>query len=200
MSSLTAPLQCGVPNVSTREAVTALLVNWRNGDKAALDRLLPIVYEELRRMARARLKGERADHVLQTTALVHEAYLRLVDLDRMTIHSRAHFFALAARLMREILVDAARKRLADKRGGGATIVGLDHVSPAAPSANVDVLALDEALEQLAAVDERLCRVVELRFFAGLSIEEAAEALGISTATVERDWTVAKAWLYQRLRV
>src|SRR5436305_362654 len=131
--------------VTTGKAVTELLLEWRNGDKAALDRLLPLVYDELRRVARARLKAERSGHVLQTTALVHEAYLRLVDLDRMTVQSRTHFFALAARLMREVLVDAARKRLADKRGGGVTIVGLDDVSPAAPSSNVDVLALDEAL-------------------------------------------------------
>ena len=188
--------------MSTREAVTALLIDWRKGDKAALDRLLPLVYEELRRVARARLKGERGEHVLQTTALVHEAYIRLVDLDRMTIQSRTHFFAIAARLMREILVDAARRRLADKRGGGVTIVGLDDVSPpAAPASKVvDVLALDEALEQLAAMDERLCRVVELRFFAGLSIDEAADAVEVSTATVERDWAAAKAWLYQRLKV
>jgi len=186
--------------VSTRGPVTELLLEWRHGDKAALDRLLPLVYEELRRVARARLKGERGGHILQTTALVHEAYLRLVDLDRMTVQGRTHFFALAARLMREVLVDAARKRRADKRGGDVTIVGLDLASPATPAKSVDVLALDEALGQLAAVDERLCRVVELRFFAGLSIDEAAEALEVSTATVERDWTVAKAWLYQRLKV
>ena len=180
--------------------MTELLLEWRHGDKAALDRLLPLVYDELRRVARARLKTERGGHMLQTTALVHEAYLRLVDLDRMTVQGRTHFFALAARLMREVLVDAARKRRADKRGGGVTIVGLDRASPATPAQSVDVLALDEALGQLAVVDERLCRVVELRYFAGLNIDEAAEALGVSTATVERDWTVAKAWLYQRLKV
>jgi len=185
--------------VSTRGPVTALLLEWRQGDKAALDRLLPVVYHELRRVARARLKAERGGHVLQTTALVHEAYLRLVDLDRMTIQSRTHFFALAARLMREILVDTARRKRAEKRGGDVTIVGLEGISPAVPAQSLDVLALDEALEQLAAKDERLCRVVELRYFAGLSIDETAEALEVSTATVERDWTLAKAWLYQRLK-
>jgi len=181
------------------EAVTELLLNWRNGDKGALDRLVPLVYDELRRVARARLKAERA-HSVQTTALVHEAYIRLVDLDRMTIHSRTHFFAVAARLMREILVDHARRRLAGKRGGDVTIVALDEVSPAAKTSTVDLLALDEALDQLTMVDGRLCRVVELRFFAGLNIGETAEALDVSTATVERDWAVAKAWLHARLSV
>ena len=180
-----------------REAVTALLLEWRQGDKGALDRLVPLVYEELRRVARARLKAERG-HSLQTTALVHEAYFRLVDLDRMTFNSRTHFFAVAARLMRQILVDHARKRLAGKRGGGLTIVGLDEVSPAAKTTEVDVLALDEALDQLTSIDARLCHVVELRFFAGLNIDETAEALDVSTATVERDWVTAKAWLFQRL--
>ena len=180
-----------------REAVTALLLEWRQGDKGALDRLVPLVYEELRRVARARLKAERG-HSLQTTALVHEAYFRLVDLDRMTFNSRTHFFAVAARLMRQILVDHARKRLAGKRGGGVTIVGLDEVSPAAKTTGVDVLALDEALDQLTSIDARLCHVVELRFFAGLNIDETAEALDVSTATVERDWVTAKAWLFQRL--
>jgi RNA polymerase sigma factor (TIGR02999 family) len=183
----------------SREAVTALLLSWRQGDKAALDRLIPLVYDELRRVARARLKDERANHVLQTTALVHETYVRLIDLDRMTIQNRAHFFALAARLMRQVLVDYARRAQADKRGGGVTIVALDDAGPvAAKMADVDVLALDEALEQLAAVDERLCRVVELKFFAGLNIDETAEALEVSAATVERDWSFARAWLYQRL--
>jgi RNA polymerase sigma factor (TIGR02999 family) len=180
-----------------REAVTALLLKWHEGDKAALDRLVPLVYDELRRVARGRLKAERGQS-LRTTALVHEAYLRLVDLDRLTIHSRTHFFAVAARLMRQILVDHARKRLAGKRGGGVTIVGLDGVSPASEPRAVDVLALDEALDQLTLVDPRLCRVVELKFFAGLNIDETAEALDVSPVTVERDWVVAKAWLFQRL--
>jgi len=180
--------------------VTNLLVEWRRGDEAALARLIPIVYEELRRVASARLRSEGTDHTLQTTALVHEAYLRLVGLDRMTLQNRTHFFAMTARLMREILVDHARRRNALKRGGGVTItiLALDDVAAAPEGGLVDVLALDEALTDLGALDERLSRVVELRFFAGLSIAEAADALDVSSATVERDWTVAKAWLRQRL--
>jgi RNA polymerase sigma factor (TIGR02999 family) len=177
--------------------VTNLLLDWRRGDETALARLVPMVYPELRRVARARLRAERDDHTLQTTALVHEAYLRLVDLDRMTLNSRTHFFAVAARLMREILVDHARKKNARKRGGGATLMSLTEAMPVA-AAGVDVLALDEALSQLTSFEARLGRVVELRFFAGLSIAETAEVLDVSPATIERDWTVAKAWLHQRL--
>ncbi|MFN2445554.1 MAG: sigma-70 family RNA polymerase sigma factor [Vicinamibacterales bacterium] len=180
--------------------VTRLLAQWRGGDRAALEQLVPLVYQELRRVARARLRGEGVDHTLQTTALVHEAYLRLANLNRMTLSDRGHFFAMAARLMREILVDHARRRNAAKRGGGATKVDLDHdhVAHDLTTPLVDVLGLDEALTALALFDERLGRVVELRFFAGLSIAETAAALGVSPATVERDWTVAKAWLHQRL--
>ncbi len=178
--------------------VTNLLVEWRRGDEGALARLIPIVYGELRRVASARLRNEASDHTLQTTALVHEAYLRLVGLDRLTLHNRTHFFAMAARLMREILVDHARRKHALKRGGGVTVLGLDDVAAGGETAIVDVLALDEALTDLASFDQRVGRVVELRFFAGLSIAETAEALDISAATVERDWTIAKAWLLQRL--
>jgi RNA polymerase sigma factor (TIGR02999 family) len=178
--------------------VTNLLVEWRHGDDAALARLIPIVYGELRRVASARLRHEDAAHTLQTTALVHEAYLRLVGLERMSIQNRTHFFAMAARLMREILVDHARRKNAVKRGSGATMLQLDDLAAGAESAIVDVIAIDEALDELASLDQRLCRVVELRFFAGLSIAEAADALGVSSATVERDWTVAKAWLLQHL--
>ena len=178
--------------------VTQLLANWRGGDKDALARLIPIVYQELRRVARAHLRREGSDHTLQTTALVHEAYLRLVGLNRMTLENRTHFFAMAARLMREILVDHARRKNAVKRGGGITVVGLEDVAASGQDAIVDVLALDRALTDLGALDERLSRVVELRFFAGLSIADTSEALGVSSATVERDWTVAKAWLLQRL--
>ena len=180
-----------------RETVTALLLRWRQGDNTALDQLLPLVYDELRRVARAHLRAER-NPSLQPTALVNELYLRLVKNDSMIIHDRAHFFAIAGRVMRQVLVDHARQRLADKRGGGVTFISLETMmEPARPPA-VDVLVIDEALDQLTSVDARLCRVVELRFFAGLTIDETAEALEVSTATVERDWAMAKAWLFQRL--
>jgi RNA polymerase sigma factor (TIGR02999 family) len=178
--------------------VTGLLLSWRQGDAAALDRLVPLVYDELRRVARRHLRGERPGHALQATALVHEVYLRLVDVDRMTLTSRSHFFGLAASLMRQILVDHARRQRADKRGGGVTMLSLDEVSPAAQATSVDVLALDEALDALSSIDGRQCRVVELRFFTGLNIDEAADALGISPATVEREWALAKVWLFRRL--
>ena len=178
--------------------VTELLLSWRQGDSAALDRLVPLVYDELRRVASRRLRGESPGHALQATALVHEVYLRLVDLDRMTLTSRAHFFGVAATLMRQIVVDYARRRRADKRGGGVTVIGLEEALPPAWTSSVDVMALDEALDALAAIDDRQCRVVELRFFAGLTIDEAATALGISPATVEREWALARAWLYRQL--
>ena len=178
--------------------ITELLLSWRQGDAAALDRLIPVVYDELRRVARRRLRGESPGHALQSTALVHEVYLRLVDVDRMTLQNRTHFFALAATLMRQILVDHARRQHADKRGGRATMVSLDGVSPIAQPSSVDMLALDQALSALSSIDDRQCRVVELRFFAGLTIDEAATALGTSPATVEREWVLAKAWLFRRL--
>jgi RNA polymerase sigma factor (TIGR02999 family) len=178
--------------------VTGLLLSWCQGDAAALERLLPLVYDELRRVARRHLQRESPGHALQATALVHEVYLRLVDVDRLTLTSRTHFYAVAARLMRQILVDHARRQQADKRGGGSTMLSLDEVSPVAQPASVDVLALDQALEALSSIDSRQCQVVELRFFAGLNIDETADALGISPATVEREWAVAKAWLFRRL--
>jgi RNA polymerase sigma factor (TIGR02999 family) len=177
--------------------VTGLLQQWQAGDAEALSRLLPLVYDELRRVARASLRHEQPGHTLQATALVHEAYLRLT-LGHSTPQNRTHFFAIAARLMRQILVDHARKKQAKKRGGGATLMTRDDATPAAGVALVDVLALDAALDELSALDARLSQVVELKFFAGLSIDETAQALKVSTATVERDWTVAKAWLHQRL--
>jgi RNA polymerase sigma factor (TIGR02999 family) len=191
------PLAGAMAHDPAEQNLTNLLVEWRRGDQAALERLIPIVYDELRRVASARLSHEGSD-TLQTTALVHEVYLRLVDLDRMTLRDRTHFFAMAGRLMREILVDHARRRHALKRGGDVTVLGLDGVDAGAENNVIEVLALDEALTELAALDERVGRVVELRFFAGLSIAETSDALGVSSATVERDWTVAKAWLLQRL--
>jgi RNA polymerase sigma factor (TIGR02999 family) len=178
--------------------VTELLLAWTEGDRAALDRLMPLVHAELRRIARNRLRAERRGHTLQPTALVNEAYLRLVDLTRMHWRNRAQFFAIAARLMRTVLVDAARGAGAAKRGGGALRVTFDEAR--APLARHDhlLLALDEALEALAKQDPRKSQVVELRFFGGLSVEEAAAVLGVSVDTVTRDWKFAKAWLRQQL--
>ncbi len=178
--------------------VTKLLLDWRRGERAALDQLLPLVYDELRRVAQARLRQEPANPTIQATALVHEVYVRLVDLNRLTLSDRAHFFAVAARLMRQILVDHARRKRADKRGGGETLVSLNDASAPAAAPPVDVLDLDRALDELAALDERLAHVVELKFFVGLTLQEAAETLHVSHATVERDWATAKGWLYRRL--
>ena len=190
-----------MPDPSRAHNVTELLLSWGHGDTAALDRLVPLLYDDLRRVARRHLRRESPGHSLQATALVHEVFLRLADVDRMTLKSRTHFFALSARLMRQILVDHARRQQAGKRGGGATVIGLSEAAGApAPTSTsmVDVLALDEALDALSSFDAQQCRVVELRFFAGLNIPETADALGVSTPTVERDWAMAKAWLYQRL--
>jgi RNA polymerase sigma factor (TIGR02999 family) len=164
----------------------------------AIEQLLPLVYGELRNVARARLRNERSDHTLQATALVHEAYIRLMGPGQPTPKNRTQFFAIAARLMREILVDHARKARAQKRGGGKTLLALSDDTPAPDVAVVDVIALDEALTALATLEQRLSQVVELKFFAGLNIDETATALDVSAATVERDWTIAKAWLHQRL--
>ena len=178
--------------------VTLLLGRWRDGDQAALDALIPAIYRQLRHVARARLRGEGPSQSLLTTDLVHEAYLRLAGVDSLTFENRAHFFAVAARLMRQILVDHARRKHADKRGAGVTVLDIDEPSPGVAPVSVDILALDLALEELAAIDHRASRVVELKFFAGMTIEETATTLDVSTATVERDWTMAKAWLYDRL--
>ena len=181
--------------------VSALLADWRGGDPVALDRLLPLVYADLRKVARAHLRREAAGHSLQATAPVHEAYLRFVRSGRLQVENRTHFLAVAARLMRQVLVDHARHKAADKRGGTATVVSLEAVGPLPPGVaptDVDVVALDIALDELATFDPQQCRVVELKFFAGLTIDEIADALDISTATVEREWVIAKAWLYHRL--
>ena len=184
-----------VPNV------TALLRAWSTGDPAALDALAPLVYDELRRQASRALGREAEGHTLQTTELVHETWMRLVDQRPDASGGRVHFFGIAARLIRQVLVDAARARHADKRGGGVAHVTLGAVETEAHDARgngVDLLALDDALTQLAVIDPMQARVVELRYFAGLSVEETAEALGVSPATVKREWTVARGWLKRAL--
>jgi RNA polymerase sigma factor (TIGR02999 family) len=180
--------------------VTQLLAAWGAGDREALDALLPAVYTELRRQAQRALQREAAGHTLQPTALVHEAYLRLVDQRPARFESRSQFFGVAARCMRQVLVDAARTRQAAKRGGGAHAVTLSDVGAAgaAPERDVDVIALDEALERLAALDPDQARLVELRYFAGLTLDETAAALGVSPATVSREWSVARRWLRREL--
>lgn len=186
-------------NQSSSKDVTQLLLDWNNGDKAALDKLIPAVYKELRRVAAHYLRGERSGHTLQPTALVHEAYLRLINQTQVTWQNRVHFFGAAAQIMRRILVDHARERNAAKRGGGAYKLTLDEaLAPSFGPPDVDLIGLDHALEELAALDTQQGRVVELRFFGGLSIEETAEVLGISAATVKRDWTTAKLWLRRRM--
>lgn len=180
------------------QEVTELLLAWSEGDRAALERLMPLVYDELRRLARSYMRSERAGHTLQTTALVHEAYLRLIDAGRVPVESRTSFFAVAARLMRQILVDFARARGYQKRGGGAHQVSLDEAMIIGQPEDEDLIALDEALGELAEIDERKGRVVELRFFGGLTEAETAEALKVSAETVRRDWRLARSWLRLRL--
>jgi RNA polymerase sigma factor (TIGR02999 family) len=186
------------PDSASPERIAELLADWANRDPDARERLVPIVYEELRRIAHHYMRGERSDHTLQTTALVNEVYLRLAGIDAMQWRDRVHFFAMAATLMRRVLVDYARQRGRGKRGAGLTLTPLDE-NTVAPQPAVDIVALDDALERLAAVDPRQGRVIELRFFAGLSVEETAEALGISPATVKRDWSIARLWLYHELK-
>jgi RNA polymerase sigma factor (TIGR02999 family) len=178
--------------------ITKLLHGWQGGDRAALDALVPVVYKELRRLAHYELRKERPDHTLQSAALVHEAYFRLVGQDLPQWESRTHFFAIAAQLMRQILVDYARRRRASKRGSGACMLTLDDAMILPQRKDLDVVAIDDALHALAEVDPRQSRVVELRFFAGLSLEEISEVMGIATATVQRDWTAARAWLHREI--
>jgi len=193
-----------VTRLPNPQAVTPLLLAWSGGDQAAFNALVPLVYAELRRQARRALRRESDGHTLQSTELVHEAYLRLVDQRRARWESRSQFFAVAAEIMRRILVDYARARLTGKRGGGARPLTLgdadvvDSATPEAEANRVDVLALDEALTRLAALDAGKARLVELRYFAGLSIPEAAESLGVSPATVGREWAVARLWLRREL--
>ncbi|MDT5062750.1 MAG: hypothetical protein QOH63_3209 [Acidobacteriota bacterium] len=179
--------------------ISQLLVEWSNGDKPALDKLVPLVHEELRKLAHHYMNRERSDHTLQTTALVNEVYLRLVDRQNARWENRAHFFGIAAQSMRQILVEYARQRGAAKRGGDAQRVELDEAALVSKETDMDLVALDEALKELAAFDERKSRVVELRFFGGMSVEETAEALGVHVNTVVRDWDVAKAWLRRQLK-
>jgi RNA polymerase sigma factor (TIGR02999 family) len=179
------------------QPVTLLLARWRSGDSAALEALIPFVYEELRRLARYQLRREREDHTLQSTALVNEAYLRLVGQEVGQVENRAHFLAISAHLMRQVLVDHARARRAAKRNGGSR-VELREAEHPLQTTNVDVIALDEALTKLAQFDAELCRLVEMRFLGGLSIEDTAQAMGISPATVKREWATARAWLSREL--
>ena len=179
------------------EEISKLLNAWSGGDQSALERLTPIVYAELRRLAHRYMKRERAGHSLQTTALVNEAYLRLIDYNRMTWHDRVHFFAVSAQLMRRILVDYARRHNV-KRGAGAQRVSFEEAAVVNGEASADLVALDDAMNELSRLDPRKVQVVEMRFFGGLSIEETAEALKISPITVRRDWTAAKIWLYSTM--
>lgn len=183
---------------SNEHEITGLLQAWRDGDPQALERLTPRVYRELHRAARGCMGGERDDHTLQPTALINELYLRLGDLQHVEWQNRAHFFALCARQMRRILTDLARTRLAEKRGGGVFVVSLEGAPEIPAASREDVLAIDDALHALARVDERKSKVVEFRFFGGLSVEETAEVLQVSPDTVSRDWRLAKAWLLREM--
>lgn len=191
-------LQPTTPSPTATEEITQLLLAWGQGDQAALERLLPLVYEEMRQIAHHHMRRQRPDHTLQTTALVNEAYLRLVDAQRVQWQNRVHFFALAAQAMRHILVDLARARGNQKRGGGATQVALEEALIISAERGADVLALDEALQALAKLNARQSQIVELRYFGGLSEEETAAVLQLSPRTVRRDWSLARAWLYREL--
>lgn len=179
-------------------AVTRLLVDWGNGDQQALEKLTPLVYEELKRLAARYLRRERREHTLQSTALVHEAWLRLIDQKQVHWQNRAQFFGIAAEMIRRILIDHARARQAGKRGDGAIKLSLDDALAVPHRRDLDLVALDDAMHDLAKLDPQQSRLVELRFFAGLSIEESAEVLGVSPATVKREWAAAKAWLYREI--
>jgi RNA polymerase sigma factor (TIGR02999 family) len=180
------------------EEVSQLLMDWSDGDQAALDKLIPVVYQELRRLAHHYMQQERSGHILQTTALVNEAYMRLADYKKMRWQSRTHFFAVAAQVMRRILVEHARARNYQKRGGGAQKVELDEAAFVSEGRSADVIAVDDALKELEAWDARKGRIVELRFFGGLNIDETAEVLKISPTTVQREWRSAKAWLHRAM--
>jgi len=195
------PAKAGQTSSVTADAdqVTRLLANWGQGDEAALEKMTPIVYDELRRLAHRYMQGQRPDHTLQTTALVNEAYLRLVDQTTPSFANRSHFFAVAATAMRQILVNHAKAQQRQKRGGGASKVDLDTAALISPEQTKTVLDVDEALERLAELDSRKAQVVELKYFGGLNQDEIAEVLKISIVTVRRDWLFARAWLYTELQ-
>lgn len=184
--------------MSHPKEITQLLIAWRSGDQAALERLMPLVYDELYRVARRYMNREQSDHTLQATALVNEVYLRLVDAQNVEWQNRAHFFGISARLMRQILVDFARQRQQQKRGGEVQQVSLDEALTVSHQPSTDLVALDDALTELAKLNQRQCQVVEMRFFGGLSEEEVAEVLNISPRTVRNDWSFAKVWLLRQL--
>ncbi len=181
------------------QEITQLLLAWGDGDKRALDKLMPFVYEELRRLARNYMRHQPSDHTLQTTALVNEAYLRLIDSSQVRWQNRTHFFAISAQLMRRILVDFARAKKAGKRGGQDQKITFDEALPVSSEQESELIALDEALNELAVLNERQSRIVEMRYFGGMTEEEIAETLDISTRTVRRDWSIARAWLYRELK-
>ena|SRR5687767_6568724 len=183
---------------STQNEITQMLIAWNQGDQRARDELTPIIYDELRRLARGFLRRERPGHTLQPTALVHEAFLRLIDQSHVNWQNRAHFFGAASRLMRQILINHAEARRAAKRGGGAERVSLEDIDHSTPKQDIDLIALDEALRRLERLDPQQGRIVEMRYFSGLTVEEIAEAIGVSPATVKRDWSVARAWLRREL--
>jgi RNA polymerase sigma factor (TIGR02999 family) len=183
----------------SRKDVTGLLIDWSKGDQEAFNDLMPLVYDELRRLASRYLRNERRGHTLQTTALVHEAYLKLVDQKNANLQNRAQFFAVAAQVMRHLLVDYARSRRAFKRGGDYCRLSLDEAGISSEEKDPDLLILNQALERLGAIDTQQSRVVELRVFGGLTVEETAEALGVSPRTVKREWSMAKAWLHKQMK-
>jgi RNA polymerase sigma factor (TIGR02999 family) len=180
------------------EQVAQFLESWANQDPSARERLMPLIYEELRRLAHHYMRGERQNHTLQTTGLVNEVYLRLAGLDRMQWRDRAHFMAMAATLMRRILVDYARERRSEKRGGEISITSIDDHDAAGPERQIDLIALDEALARLASFDAHQARIVEMRFFGGLTVDETADVLHLSPTTVKREWASARAWLHHQL--
>jgi RNA polymerase sigma factor (TIGR02999 family) len=189
----------GMVRTALTKGVTELLVDWRNGDQEALDKLIPLVYDELHRLASRQLRRERSDHTLQTTALVHEAYLRLVGQRNANWQNRAQFFGVSAQLMRRILVDYARTHKASKRGGSYRRISLSEGAILTGEKDTDLTELDELLERLATIDPQQSRVVELRIFGGLTVEETAEVIGISSRTVKREWSMARAWLHQQIK-